>query len=53
MNFFAIPPTATYHGFGLTRRAASLERVCIPTFTGCSAGEFTTVLLLVHGMFCM
>ena len=46
MNFFAIPPTATYHGFGLTRRAASLEveRVCIPTFTECSAGEFTTVL---------
>ena len=46
VNVFATPPVALYHGFGPTRRAASLERICIPTFTECSAGEFTTVLLL-------
>ena len=46
MNFFMMPPNATYHGFGPTRRAASLERICIPTFTECSAGEFTIFLLL-------
>ena len=44
--FLTMPPVATYHGPGPTRRAASLERICIPTFTECSAGEFTTVLLL-------
>ena len=44
--FFAAPPVAIYHEFGSTRRAASAERICIPTFTECSAGEFTTVLLL-------
>ena len=43
VNFFATPPAAIYHGPGPTRRAASLERICIPTFTECSAGEFTTV----------
>ena len=41
---FATPPVVIYHGFGPTRRAASLERICIPTFTECSAGEFTTVV---------
>ena len=39
MNFNAIPPNAAYHGFGQSRRAASLERICIPTFTECSAGK--------------
>ena len=47
-NFFSMPPVAIYHGLGPTRRAASLERICIPTFTECSAGEFTTVLLLLY-----
>ena len=51
MNFFPIPPNATYHGFGTTRRAASLERICIPTFLECLAdsksvpSKFTTVLI--------
>ena len=44
--FFATPPIAIYHGSGPTRRAASAERICIPTVTECSAGKFTTVLLL-------
>ena len=35
-----------YHGYGPTRRAASAERICIPTVMECSAGEFSTVLLL-------
>ena len=28
-----------YHGFGPTRRVASAERICIPTFAECSAGN--------------
>ena len=43
MNFFAMPPVATYHGLGPTRRAPSEERICIPTFMECSAGKFRTV----------
>ena len=42
MNFFATPPIGIYHGFGPTRRVASAERICIPTFTECSTGKFTT-----------
>ena len=45
VNFFATPPIGIYHGFGPTRRAASEERVCIPTFMECSAGKLRTVLL--------
>ena len=45
-NVFFMPPIIIWHGDGPTRRAASIERICIPTFTECSAGEFTTVLLL-------
>ena len=49
MNYFAMPPEATYHGAGLTRRAASLERICIPTFLEFSAdsvpSKFTSVLI--------
>ena len=41
-----MPPVALWHGFGPTRRNASEERICIPTVMECSAGEFTTVLLL-------
>ena len=44
VNFFATPPIGIYHGFGPTRRAASAERICIPTFMECSAGKLRTVV---------
>ena len=44
-TFSAMPPTASFHGPGLTRRAPSQERIHIPTFRECSAGELRMVLL--------
>ena len=43
-NFFPAPQVALYHGFSPTRRMASEERICIPTFAECS-GKLRTILL--------